>query len=641
MGYMYLTAPSPEEREELARKQDSIQQAEKAKLVADSLAQLTQVRVIDTVTGDTSMVNVVRNAEDGTLEVKEAAEQKPQISGSLAAASLGENKHFILENDLLKLTIASKGGRVVSAELKDYQTYDSLPLILFEEDGSEFSLNFFADNHNPIHTSDLYFEPFYYNEADKGKDELVAGEEGLMFGMRVYPQVDSVKDESKYIEFYYSLKKDEYMIDFDIKLVGMQESVSRTNPMMNLVWNADLKRQEKAVARFNGPTVYYQHGDDEVDYLSETKDDEIDITTDMNWISFKQQFFSSTLISDENFSGVKLTTKTNEKKEKTDDHYLKSMTSAISLPAYTGEEVTDIPMQFYFGPNKYKTMRAYQMDLEQQIPLGWSFFLMHWINRFAVIPVFNFLESFNLNYGIIILILTILLKLVLLPIAYRTYNSSAKMRVLKPDVEEINKKFPKKEDAMKKQQATMDLYKKAGASPMAGCVPMLLQFPILLAMFRFFPASIELRQQPFLWAEDLSTYDSIWTFGEVPIIGTIYGDHVSLFTLLMTITTIIYTRVNNQMMATSNQMPGMKTMMYLMPIMFLGIFNNYAAGLSYYYMLANLITFGQMYLFRGFVDENKLRARIEAHKKKPVKKSNFQKRLEDAQKQRNQQQKRR
>jgi YidC/Oxa1 family membrane protein insertase len=288
-----------------------------------------------------------------------------------------------------------------------------------------------------------------------------------------------------------------------------------------------------------------------------------------------------------------------------------------------------VGFQFYAGPLKYKTLRQYDLALERQIPLGWSFAPLAWINRYAVIPVFNWLESYALNYGIIILILTILLKIVLFPIALKTYKSSAKMRILKPEVDAIAAKFPKKEDAMKKQQATMDLYKKAGASPLSGCLPMLLQFPILIAMFRFFPASIELRQQPFLWADDLSSYDSILDLGfNIPF----YGDHVSLFTLLMTVSTVIYTRLNEKMMGSTNTMPGMRTMMYLMPILFLGFFNSYSSGLSYYYLLANLITFAQIFAIRYFVKEDKVRALIEASKKKPVKKSSWAKRLEEAQK---------
>jgi len=282
-------------------------------------------------------------------------------------------------------------------------------------------------------------------------------------------------------------------------------------------------------------------------------------------------------------------------------------------------------MSFYLGPNKYNTLRKFHLDLERQVPLGWSFSPLAWINIYAVIPVFDWLGGYGWNYGIVILILTILLKIVLFPIAYKTYKSSAKMRVLKPEVDELSKKFPKAEDAMKKQQATMALYKKAGVNPMAGCVPMLLQFPILIAMFRFFPSSIELRQQSFLWAHDLSSYDSVLN---LPFDIPFYGAHVSLFTLLMTISTIFYTKLNNDMMGSTNQMPGMKTMMYLMPIMFLGMFNNFASGLSYYYLLANLLTFAQMYLIRKTINEDKIHLQIQENKKKPVKVSKFQERLE-------------
>lgn len=295
-------------------------------------------------------------------------------------------------------------------------------------------------------------------------------------------------------------------------------------------------------------------------------------------------------------------------------------------------ENESVAMKMYFGPNKYSILKKFHLDLERQIYLGWSFFLMAWINIYAVIPVFDWLGGYGWNYGIVILILTILLKIVLFPIAYKTYTSSAKMRVLKPEVDELAQKYPKAEDAMKKQQATMALYKKAGVNPMAGCVPMLLQFPILIAMFRFFPSSIELRQQSFLWAHDLSSYDSVLN---LPFDIPFYGDHVSLFTLLMTVSTIFYTKISNDMMgSTSNQMPGMKTMMYIMPVMFLGIFNNYASGLSYYYLLANLLTFAQMWLIRRTINEDKIHAQIQENKKRVVKKSGWQQRLEDMAKQR-------
>ncbi|MBN2746550.1 MAG: membrane protein insertase YidC, partial [Bacteroidales bacterium] len=345
-------------------------------------------------------------------------------------------------------------------------------------------------------------------------------------------------------------------------------------------------------------------------------------------------FFASTLIAESAFSHAKIHQIVDEDLKNFSKDYLQTMSSEIAIPL-GGSELESFKMKWYFGPNKFKILKKYDLGLEQQIPLGWGFFLLQWINRFAVIPVFDFLSSFNWNYGIIILVLTILLKIVLFPIAFKTYTSSAKMRVLKPEIDEIGKKFPKQEDAMKKQQATMALYKKAGVNPMAGCIPMLLQMPILIALFYFFPASIELRQQSFLWATDLSSYDAIVSWdAQIPLLSQFYGNHVSLFTLLMTITTIFYTKLNNDMMGSQQQMPGMKVIMYIMPIMFLGFFNNYAAGLSYYYFLANMITFGQMFVIRRLINEDKIRAKINENKKKPVKKSALAQRLEEAAKKR-------
>ncbi|OQX76758.1 MAG: membrane protein insertase YidC, partial [Bacteroidetes bacterium 4484_276] len=395
-------------------------------------------------------------------------------------------------------------------------------------------------------------------------------------------------------------------------------------------WEMDMRRQEKSLDNErNETTIYYKYYQDDVDYLSERKDVEESLKTDVRWLSFKTRFFLATLIGDQPFMNADLKTYTD--KQITDEHYLKTMSALIGVPFENKPQQT-FPMQMYFGPNKYHTLKQYDLELQRQIPLGWSFFLMAWINIYAVIPVFDWLGGYGWNYGIVILLLTIMLKIVLFPIAYKTYQSSAKMRVLKPEIDELTKKFSKKEDAMKKQQATMALYKKAGVNPMAGCVPVLLQFPILIALFRFFPSSIELRQQPFLWAHDLSSYDSILS---LPWNIPFYGDHVSLFTLLMTVSTIFYTKLNSEMMGSSStQMPGMKTMMYLMPVMFLGIFNNYASGLSYYYLLANLFTFAQMFLIRQAIDEDKILKQIQLNKKKPAKKkSGFQKRLEDMAKQ--------
>ena len=620
IGYSIWMIPSSEEMATKRITQDSIAQVNRTK---DSIAFLRfeEQRIQDSI-NRAQAVQYTETSDDTRIISDESRDE----FGVFAGASVGDDKIYTIESDLIKLFISAKGGKIVSVELKQFQTYDSMPLILFTEDKTEFGLGFFASN-RLINTSQFYFKPYSFNGNSSDNIKVDVSGTGSL-SMRLYANSSNADMESdNYIEFLYTLKGDNYMLDFDVNFVGMTNFIDPGTNFVDLNWSTELLKLEKSVDRFNGPTIYYKFYQDDVDYLTETSDDEETLSTKVKWITFKHRFFSSTLIARDHFLNAKIKTYNLENQP---ENYVRSMEAEIGLPLdlKTGG---NIPMSFYFGPNKFNILKKYDLDMERQVPLGWSFFLMAWINRYAVLPVFNYLEGFGWNYGIIILVLTILLKIVLFPIAYKSYSSSAKMRVLKPDIEEIGKKFPKKEDAMKKQSATMALYKQAGVNPMAGCVPMLLQFPILIAMFRFFPAAFELRQQSFLWAEDLSTYDSIMS---LPFTIPFYGDHVSLFTLLMTISTLIYTWMNQEMMGTTQQMPGMKTMMYLMPIMFLGMFNGYASGLSYYYFLANVITFTQMFLIRRSIDESKIRAKIELNKKKPPKKkSNWQKRLEDAAKQ--------
>ena len=609
-GFWYFNKPSEEEIAAERYRQDSIAQVRRTQ---DSIARI----VLD----ERSKQDSIRKAQEvqpiqtsDSVFVKDVNRDK---LGIFANSSVGQDKLYILENEVMIIIVSAKGGKIISVQLKEFHTYDSLPLILFDPDETNFGLTFFANN-RIINTNNLYFQVY----GDGGSSNL---------SMRLYADASATSfNKNNYIEFLYALNGNDYMMDFDINFVGMDNYLDQGSNYIDLDWNTELLKLEKGVDRFNGPTIYYKFYKNEVDYLSETKDDEEKLTTRMKWVSFKQRFFSSTLIAKDFFLNADVKALNLEEQN---DRYLRSVKTTIGLPLNISEE-SNIPMLFYFGPNKFSVLKKYNLGLERQIPMGWSFFLMAWINRYAVLPVFTFLGGFGWNYGIIILILTILLKTVLFPIAYKSYRSSAKMRVLKPDIEVLSKKFPKKEDAMKKQQATMALYKQAGVNPMAGCIPMLLQFPILIAMFRFFPSAFELRQKSFLWADDLSSYDSICNLPfEIPF----YGDHVSLFTLLMTVSTIIYTKVNQDLMGSSQQqMPGMKMMMYMMPIMFLGIFNNYAAALSYYYFLANIITFGQMYLIRMTIDEDKIRKQIELNKKKTKKKSKWQQRLETAAKQRGQ-----
>jgi len=617
IGYTLWMTPSAEE---MAQKQH----------IADSIRRVDEARQIELAKANAAKVEAELKKTEGLAETTvNEADNKPTDYKNLndkfdvfANSANGEDKSIILENDVVKIEISRKGGHIINVELKDFQTYDSMPLILFNPETSKFGFSFFSNN-RIINTNDFYFQPSVNDNYIK-----VGNNDSLSFSMRLYTdQGEGTFNKNQYVEYVYSLKADEYMLDFDVNLVNMGSIIKANSVGLN--WYVDLRQQEKSIDRFNGSTLYYKFFNDDVDYLSETKDEEESISTKLKWVSFKQRFFSSSLIAKNGFDNGLLKVSTQENSDI--DRYLKSMNVELGVPINL-QGTTNFPMQFYFGPNDFYKLKSYDLDLERQIPIGWSFFILAWVNQYAVLPVFEWLGGYGWNYGIVILILTLLLKLVLFPIAYKTYMSSAKMRVLKPEVDELSKKYPKKEDSMKKQQAVMSLYRSAGANPAAGCVPMLLQMPILIAMFRFFPASIELRQQSFLWATDLSSYDSIL---DLPWNIPYYGDHVSLFTLLMTVSTLMYTYLNNQMMgAQSQQMPGMKTMMYLMPVLFLGLFNNYAAGLSYYYFLANIITFTQMFVFRYFINEDKLRAQIEVNKKKPKKKkSGFQKRLEEAAKQ--------
>ena len=623
IGYYFLTAPSKEELAERQRKQDSLLALQRTR---DSLSFATQM--------NEAAARKDLSPQD-TLALPVSLQKEQEISvlqdqfGSFALAAKGVERQIFLENDLVKIGLSTLGGKITYVEIKDFKTWDGMPLVLIDSDTNLFGLTFFADNRT-INTTDFYFEPVWLEGTREGEETVtVTGEEQARFALRLYASRDSVIDRDRYLEYLFTLKGNNYMIDFDINFKNLNKTIDATRGYVDFEWSADLLKQEKHVDQFNGSTIYYKLNEDDVNYLSESKEDEESLRDQIKWLSFKQQFFSTALISDNYFVDPVMQVSTSETPPS--ERYLRSLYYKIGIP-FTGAADETIGMSLYMGPNKYNILRKYKLDLERQIPLGWSFFLMQWINRFAVLPVFNFLGSFGWNYGIVILVLTILLKIVLFPVAYKTYLSSARMRLLKPEVDEINTKFPKKEDALKKQQATMALYKKAGVNPMSGCIPILLQMPILIAMFRFFPASIELRQQPFLWADDLSSYDSIMS---LPFNIPFYGDHVSLFTLLMTISTIVYTYLNNKMMGTgSQQLPGMKTMMYLMPVMFLGIFNNYSSGLSYYYLLVNLITFAQMYIFQWFVDEDKLHRQIQENKLKPEKKSGFQKRLEDMAKQR-------
>ena len=608
IGWMFLSKPSAEQLAIQKRMQDSTLAYVKAQ---EALAASPKSTKSNKAAG-------VNSANDAAVVLSDSAKAalKKSVYGDFTEASAGDNKIITLENEVMKVNVSPKGGRISSVELKKYKTFDGKPLILFNADSSTQKLTFATFNKS-FATDTMYFSPV-------GEAFTLTGKASKSLAMRLY-----AGNKEKYIEYVYTLTGDEYMMGCKINTVGMQGIINASAGELKLNWQMKIptlehnkQNQERA------STVYYNTTEDGVDKISESKEDTKTFDGKVKWVAFKQQFFTSVIIADNTFEKhTEVTTAT----ERTSQKYIKNYASTFSIP-YKGQQNESFGMRFYFGPNHYQTLKKYDVDLERQINLGWKIF--GWINRFLVIPIFNVLNSFNWNYGIIILVLTIILKLLLLPIAYKTVLSSAKMKVLKPEIDELNEKY-KDEEPVKKQQASMALYKQAGVNPMAGCIPVLLQMPILIALFNFFPASIELRQQGFLWAHDLSSYDSVYNFGfSVPW----YGDHVSLFALLMTASTLLYTWSNSQLMGTQQQMPGMKWMMYLMPIMFLGFLNNYSAGLSWYYFLANMITFGQTWVMQKFViDHDKLHAKIQDNKKKPVTKSKFQERLEQMTKERQQQ----
>lgn len=590
IGFSIWNQPSAEEMAARQRQTDSIEAATlKAKqdeiLRQQQPAQQPVVAILDSLAKDTlanidSLKNDILSREFGVF----------------APSAAGKEEFLTLENDVLRITFTNKGGRVKAVELKNYKTYDQRPLILFDSDSTVFGLNFFAQNRN-ISTEELFFEP-----TGQTKNKLAYRLKTTGAG---------------FIEHEYTLPPTGYMVDFNINLSGMEQVIAANLNYLELDWRQNIYSKEKSVeAESINSTIYYKYPDEEADYLSETDNDDDNLTTKVKWVSFKQQYFNSTLIAKNDFDKpTKLATIHYEGQ----DSLAKYMKASFTIP-YSHKPYESFEMSFYFGPNHYQTLKQLDLGMERLVPLGWGIF--GWVNRFVVIPIFNFLNKFDMNYGIIILILTIAIKLMLLPFTYKAYLSTAKMKVLKPEMDEIQAKH--KEDPMKGQQELLSMYRKAGVNPLGGCLPMLLQMPILIAMFRFFPASIELRQESFLWAEDLSTYDSIL---DLPFNIPFYGDHVSLFTILMTISTLMYTYLNSQMTAAN---PQMKWVMYLMPVMFLGIFNNYSAGLSYYYFLANMISFGQQFLFRAAVDEKAIHAKIQENKKKPQSqtKSKFQQRLE-------------
>lgn len=534
--------------------------------------------------------------------------------GVFSKALKGEDDFITLENSKIELRIALRGGRVYSARLKDYKTWDGKPLVLFSGDSTVFGFNFFTTDNKPVQTNNLYFVPVSPERS------YVASSSSETVKLRL-----SVSDD-RYIEYNYTLAPDKYMVEFDVLFKSMNGVIAANQNSLTLDWRMYLPQQEKGRQNEESyTTIKYKYFQDDVESIglrSRKQVEEVDLATKLSWVAFVDQFFSTVVLTEDSFTNGSVTsTKTPES-----ERYVRYYTSELGIPFNAASSDT-LNMKLYYGPNHINTLKKEGYDLDELVFLGKN--IIHWINKYIIVPVFNWLEKYIGSYGIIILILTILIKIVLFPLTFKSYQSTAKMAVLKPKVEELGKKFPKKEDALKKQQATMELYKRAGVNPMGGCLPMLLQMPILFAMFRFFPVSIELRQEAFLWATDLSTYDSILN---LPFTIPWYGNHVSLFTLLMTASTILTARMTSS--SPGSDQPGMKMMMYMMPIMFMFILNNFSAGLTYYYFLANMLTWLQNIISKRFINADLVLATLEENKKKPLKKSKWQQRLEAAAKQR-------
>ena len=597
-GYPWYMQPSPEQKAAMQRYQDSLLQVENARLA--------EINNVETAATDPVEEMIV---DEHTLRLRNEYVD-------FAPFAEGEEKTITLSNPQVTLTFSTHGGRLTQAILNEYNTYDSLPVMLFNSENNAYGFIFKAQGRT-INTADLYFVP-----------ELSADNRTLSMKLPF--------ENGSSFEVRYTLPEEGYMLDMKIYQNGMENILPRNTVDLDMYWSQMLRRQERGrMFEERNSALYYKFVGSDVERLSETKDEHESITTGLKWIGFKNQFFSSVLIADRKLNGARLESTVLPE----DNTYLKSYKAETTVD-YDPMSTEGPAFRFFLGPNLYPLLKSYdkgldsddKLQLPKLIPLGYKFF--RWINTGIIIPIFTFLGKYFTNYGVIILLMTLIIKAVLMPLTFKSYMSSARMRVLKPQMEEINAKYPGQDKAMDRQRATMELYSNAGVNPMSGCLPLLLQMPILLAMFAFFPSSIELRQQPFLWADDLSSYDAIFTWDAyIPLITPYFGNHISLFCLLMTITNILYTKINMDSTGGGQQMPGMKLMMYLMPLMFLFIFNNYASGLSYYYFVSLLITIIQTYIFRKCINEEKVLAKLKENQKKPRKKSGFMARLEEAQRQ--------
>ena len=534
----------------------------------------------------------------------------------LTEARLASESFYKLANDKVEIEFTTRGAQPYSVKINDYMTYDSTALYLIEKGASQYGISLYAGEN--INTKDFVFQV-----AEHTDSTLVMQ---LPFAA------------GGYIQQRFFLPADSYMMQNELSLVNMDGIIPRNVSMLDIDWSVVIPRLEKGYKNEKqySNLDYYFTGDKKPENMGRGRDGSERIDTKLKWFAFQQQFFSAIMTAENEFASADLSLKFFSESEYKNEDKLMACSAKLRSDFQAGSDNVTIPYEFYFGPNDYRTLKSYDQKYEKIIPLGgW---MVSWFSRLVIIPCFDLLGKFIRNYGLVILLMTILIKFLISPLTIKSYKSSAKMQVIKPEIDKLNAKYPNEKDAMKKQQAMMELYQKAGISPMGGCLPMLLQMPILFAMFRFFPASIELRQQKFLWADDLSAYDSIWDFGvNVPLLG----DHLSLFALLMALTMFFYSKMTASQMSDDPNMAGMKFMsLYLMPIMMFFICNNLSAALSYYYLLSNIITMGMTWYIRKFVvTEEKVRADMMLKASQPKKKSKWQQRLEEAQRMQEQMQK--
>ena len=556
-------------------------------------------------------------------ESSKTALLKNKLGAFAYSAIQGEKGVSVIENELLKLTIDNKGGQIVEALIKNYKTYDSLPLYMIKDNNASFNINFGTTDNRILNTKDLFFIPTLSKSN---------GNDVLSMKLKV--------SDTQFLEYRYEMKPTEYMIGFAIRSQGLNSIINSSNPI-NLDWSLNGFRHEKSLKTENTMySWYYYKTNNEVEYI---RPGNSELVNDVDWVFYQQHFFTSSLLTDTPFNNATVTSTDLVLNEEMDTVFTKKFELKTPLELSNGE--LNYNMKWFYGPSDYNLLKKYKgTDLEETADLGWGIF--GFLNRTIFYPVFNFLKGYSGNFGLIIILMTIVVRILMSPLVYKSYLSSAKMKVIRPELTELNKKYPGKENAMKRQQETMAVQRKAGVSMLAGCIPAVLQMPVFFALFKFFPTNLSLRQEGFLWAPDLSSYDTIFT---LPFSIPWYGDHVSLFPILASIAIFFYMKMNQSQQANMQApaqegMPDMgkmmKYMIYFSPIMMLFFFNNYASSLSLYYFISNLLTIAIMLVIKNYViDEDKIHAQIEENKKRPEKaKSKFRQRIDTAMKQAQEQQ---